>query len=216
MRIHFLAISLLILIPATLLAEETPTEAQSPDTPPAESAEEAPAEDATTPEEALSDDLEEITEGDEQGPWYVDLNTSIGRRWYDKSDFSADVFQLTTEWSYKDVPVRFGPSMSYLNLNPADDFYSKGQMLEVGARVSAFYDLESFLPYLSLDYTLVSSGSIKGSSRIGSTESSGTLDISNTGIDVSLGCSFIFGDWSIVVESSLYSSKSVHFEGTIS
>ena len=143
MRIHFLAISLLTLLPATLLAEETPTEAQTPETPPAESADtETPAEEGMTPDETMPGDMGEMVEdGEEQGSWFVDLNTSIGRRWYDKSDFSADVFQLTTEWSYKDLPVRFGPSMSYLNLNPSGDFYDKGQMLEVGARVSAFYDL---------------------------------------------------------------------------
>ncbi|SMF62379.1 hypothetical protein [Pseudobacteriovorax antillogorgiicola] len=150
-----------------------------------------------------------------QRPWLVDLNVLLGRRWYDEQDLAADVFQFTTEWSFQDYPVRFGPSMSYLQLNPTDDFFDEGQLIELGVRATAFYDMESFLPYISLDYSFYSSGSIKGSSRIDNVERSGTLDITSKGLDVTLGFSVIWSNYSFIVEASAHNSRTIAFEGNI-
>ena len=145
-------------------------------------------------------------------PIYTDLSIAFGQRTYDKTKLKGSVTQFTTEWSHQDYPLRFGPSFSYTQVKSSDDFYQKGATLELGARLSTFYDMEHTLPYLSVDYSFFSRGSINGSSRDASQEISGTVDLRTTGLDVVAGITFFIKDVPVFIEASLYSSKKIAFE----
>ena len=161
---------------------------------------------------SIDDDLDDLDNGN---AWYTDQSLSFGSRSYDKSEFTATTVLFTTEWSPENLPVRFGPSFGVLKLKPSGDFYQDGSIFEFGMRVSTFYDMENFLPYISLNYTFFSTGSINGSNRNGNTESSGTVDISNTGADLNIGLTFFIKDIPIFIEASAYASRAVKTEGTI-
>lgn len=145
----------------------------------------------------------------------VDLNVLLSKRWYKKSPFSAQGLEIDIELGPRDLPLRIGPSIHYFDLSPTGYFFDKGTLLEFGLRGTLFWDTESFLPYLSVDYTLASSGSIEGHYREGNLEQSGALDIETDGISLIAGISYFWSGYSVILETSLSNSTNLTYKGDI-
>ena len=143
--------------------EEVPStiDEKKPEAPTTPAAPEATAEDTgdsepVEPETAVEGELDPPEDN------LLDLNLSFTTRKWKDSELSGVGMQLTTEWGLRGLPIRLGPSMRYFNLKGNDDFFEEGTLLEFGVRGTWFYDMENFLPYLAIDYTAFSSGSLRG------------------------------------------------------
>ena len=158
---------------------------------------------------------EEVVEDTIEPNWYVDMNFTTGRRWYKHNNFSSELLQFTTEWSYKDVPFRFGSNISYARIKFDEDTYNDASLIELAFRATTFYEFDKLLPYVSVDYTFLSSGSVKYEHRTETQAQDANYDLSSTGATLSIGANYALGSIIMTIEASLFSSIQIKQEGDL-
>ena len=179
-----------------------------------ESERDEPAEDLEGDElDPMSLDDEADIESEFENTWLTDQSLSVGQRTYKNSKFKGTIVQYVTEWSPSDMPIRFGPSLAVAKFKDVGGFYESGSIFELGLRLSTFYDMKHFLPYLALNYTFFSTGSLKRLTSTASESTDANLDFTNVGGDVIVGLAVIAWEVPVFLEALLYGSRDTRIEG---
>ena len=157
MRPIIILLSLVFNTPQLSLAQDQPDsdEVAQEESPQADSTEESENEAS----EALTSEDEDILPVEDQVP--LSVQVQVANSVYDKDLFTANSLQLITEWyPSESLPLKLGANISYQNLSKASADISGGQFLQIAARASYFWDLDSWAPYIAVEKSLLTSGSV--------------------------------------------------------